>query len=200
MKKKFLNKCIRIIKNSRAVDMEEELVIRYGLESLYNLITKFVVITIIAILLGLFVEYILFMGVYNIVRLPSFGIHAKKSWMCWISSTLIFLIVPYICINISLSNYIISLVGIICILLFFKNAPADTEKRPIVNLKRRLVYKYLSVFICIIFTGLSLMVSDNFLSNCFIFALLVQSFMISPLIYKLFNLKYDNYKTYLEAI
>ena len=36
-----------------------------------------------------------------------------------------------------------------------------------------------------------------FLRNAFIGALCVQTAMISPLVYKLFNVPYDNYKAYI---
>ncbi len=201
MKNKFLSFCINLIKTNKKLTFEEEATIKYGLEGLYFLVTKLFVITLLAIVLGLFIEYLIFMIFYSIIRSISFGLHAKKSWMCWVSSTLTFIIVPFICKHVEFNNYFISIIGIITILAFYKNAPADTEKKPIVSPKRRLVYKYLSVFICIIFTIISLSIENSLISNCLIFALLVQSFMISPFVYKIFRLKYNNYKTYLsEAI
>ena len=86
--------------------------------------------------------------------------------------------------------------GIVLILLYFKNAPADTHKRPIVSIKRRRTYKVISTLLAIIFVILSLIIENRFLSNSLIMALVVQSFIISPTIYKLFNLPYDNYKNY----
>ena len=130
--------------------------------------------------------------------MPSFGLHATKSWICLLSSTLIFIGVPWICqyIEIPLIGKVI--IGIIVICLFYKNAPADTYKRPIVSPKRRSVYKAISVIICIIMIFSSILITDRFLANCCIMALVVQSCMISPFVYKLFGLPYDNYKAYLQ--
>jgi len=80
----------------------------------------------------------------------------------------------------------------------FKNSPADTKKRPIVNKKRRRVYKVLSVILAIIFTICSITIKYNFISNCLIFGLVMQNFMISPTVYKIFKLPYNNYLTFLK--
>ena len=81
----------------------------------------------------------------------------------------------------------------------FKNSPADTKKRPIVNKKRRKVYKVVSTILTIIFSVLSLVIKNNFISNSLIFSLILQNFMISPITYKIFKLPYDNYKEFLKT-
>ena len=99
-------------------------------------------------------------------------------------------------VNIEINLYIKSILGIIAICLMFKNAPADTEKRPIINEKRRLIYRYASVITSIIMIICSIVIQNSFISNSFILALIIQCFMISPAIYKLFNLPYNNYLQY----
>jgi len=183
MKKKIINYCLNIIKkNFPNYDEEKISIIKYGLEGLYLTITKLIIILILSCILGLLKEFIIFLLIYNIIRTFSFGLHATKSWICLLSSTLIFILVPLLCTYIHISTLIKSIVGIIMILLFYKNAPADTKKRPIINKNRRLFYKFTSVTICIIFTFLSIFINNNFLSNCFILSLIVQSFMISPFV------------------
>ena len=77
-------------------------------------------------------------------------------------------------------------------------APADTKKRPIVNKRRREIYKIISTILTIIFSFLALLIKDNFISNCLIFSIILQNCMISPSIYKLFNLPYNNYIMFLK--
>ena len=79
-----------------------------------------------------------------------------------------------------------------------KNAPADTKKRPIVNKKRRERYKFISTFLTIGFSFLAILIKDNFISNCLIFAIIMQNCMISPTVYKIFKLPYNNYITFLK--
>lgn len=170
--------------------------LKYGLESIYILITKMIFIFIVAAILDVFKEVIIFLCLYNLIRMPSFGLHATKSWMCLVSSTLIFILVPIFCNTYIIPINIKTLLGIITTTLVIKNAPADTYKRPIVNKKRRLTYKIISTIVSIILSILSIIIEDNFLSNACILALVVQCFMISPYIYRLFKLPYNNYLRY----
>ena len=173
---------------------QEEL--KYGLVAIYLLVTKLILILIISALLGIFKEVVLFTIIYIPIRAVSFGLHATKSWICLVSSTIIFVGLPFISKYLLMPTYLKSIIGIISILLMFKNSPADTQKRPIVNKKRRLFFKYSSVLISIIYTILSIFINNNFISNCLLFTLLIQCFLTSPLIYKLFKLPYNNYKNF----
>ncbi len=173
--------------------------IEYGLAGIYLTITKVIVILLLACILKIIPEVIMFMIIFNIIRTCSFGLHATKSWICLISSILIFILIPIVCQYANLSNNIKFLIGIITIFFIYKNSPADTYKRPIVDPERRKIYKLLSTIITIMFTILALCINSNFLSNCFIFAPIVQCFLISPMVYKFFHLPYDNYKTYLAS-
>ncbi len=197
MKKVVMNYAMNLIRNNNNYDEEQLAVIRYGLEGLYLTITKLIIILSLAFILNILNEVIIFLIIYNIIRMSSFGLHATKSWICLLSSTIIFIGFPIICRYLYLTNYFKVILGLILVLFIYKNAPADTHKRPIINQKRRIFYKYCSTFIAIIFIFCSILINDNFISNCFIFSLFVQSFMIAPSVYKLFNLPYNNYLTYL---
>ena len=170
--------------------------IKYGLESIYIFITKTILIFFLAYLLDIFIELLIFMALYNIIRMPSFGIHATKGWICLVSSSLIFLLSTFLCQIIYLPIIVKSIIGIICTLLIFKNAPADTYKRPIISKKRRIFFKIISTIIATTFVIISLLITNNFISNVLIFSLIIQTFMTSPLIYRLFKLPYNNYLRY----
>ena len=197
MKKIVMDYTMNLIKKNGDFNEEKLAIIKYGLEGLYLTITKIIIIFLLAYVLNTFKEVIIFLLIYNVIRTTSFGLHATKSWICLLSSTLIFIGVPFICKYIYLTKYFKVALGLILILFIYKNSPADTHKRPIVNPKRRMFFKYISTFIAIIFIYCSILIDNNFISNCFILSLLVQSFMISPSIYKLFKLPYNNYLTYL---
>lgn len=197
MRNAIINKQLNFIKRYNNLDDEKLSIIKYGLESIYILITKLVIILLVAFLLGLLKQTIIFLLFYNLVRLPSFGLHATKSWICLISSLLIFIILPYVCtILIIPTNYKL-IMGIIGLFFMFKNAPADTYKRPIINEKRRLVYKILSCIITVVMTCISLFIKDQFLASSILISIILQCFMISPTVYKIFKLPYNNYKQYI---
>lgn len=197
MKKIVVDKLMNLIKENGQYDDIKLAEIRYGLEGLYLTFSKLIVIFLLAYLLGIIKEVIIFLIIYNIIRATSFGLHATKSWICLLSSTIIFIGSPIFCEYLTIGNNLKLIIGLILILFIYKNSPADTYKRPIVNKKRRLFFKYLSTFIAISFVFISLLINNNFLSNCFIVSLIVQSLMISPTVYKIFNLPYNNYITYL---
>ena len=175
------------------VTLEE---LRYGLASIYLTFSKLIIISIIAIILGIFKEMITLLIVYNILRCVSFGLHASKSWICLLSSTIIFIGGTLLCIYFKTNNYIIYITALLTIPIIYLYSPADTKKRPIVNPKRRKIYKYLSTSIAIIFYLLALIIDNNFITNCLLLSLIIQSFVIHPLVYKLFKMPYDNYKNY----
>lgn len=198
MKSLILDYCMNIVNYDKRYDEEKLEIIRYGLEGLYLQITKIIIILLLSFILGIFKEVIIFLLIYNIIRTTSFGLHATKSWICLLSSTLIFIGLPIFCINFTIPIYIRVVISIITIVSVFKNAPADTQKKPIVNPKRRQFYKYSSTFIAILFAYCSILIDNSFLANCFVLAPLVQSFMIAPTIYRLFGLPYNNYLNYME--
>lgn len=198
VKKFIIGKCMNLIRKEKDYDEEKLAEIEYGLVSIYLTFSKLIVITILALILGIFKEMIVFLLMYNIIRMPSFGIHATKSWICLLVSTIGFIGIPLLCIYVRIPLIIKLIGGIICVVLMFKNSPADTKKRPIVNPKRRLVYKILSGVIAIIYVVLSLVIKDSFISNSFLLGLMLQNIVISPLTYKVFKQPYNNYKEFLK--
>ena len=189
------NKMNYILKYNNYDEIKQE-ELKYGLVGIYLLISKLIVILILSIILGIFKEVIIFTIIYIPIRAVSFGLHATKSWICLIVSTLLFVGLPFVSKYLLMPTYIKLIIGIISILLMFKNSPADTHKRPIINKNRRLFFKYCSVIIAIIYTTLSIFINNNFISNSLLLTLIIQCFITSPLVYKLFKLPYNNYKNF----
>lgn len=198
MKKFIVNKCMNYIKKNTNYDEIKLKEIEYGLVGIYLTYSKLIIISIISIVFGIFKEMIIFTLFYNILRAPSFGIHATKSWICLLSSTLLFLGIPYLSTILTIPISLKIFICIIGICLMFKNAPADTKKRPIINKKRREIYKFISTILTIIFSFGVIFIKNNFISNCLIFSIIMQNCMISPTTYKLFKLPYNNYISFLE--
>lgn len=197
MKELVINNSLNLVKRQYPdYDDEKIAVIRYGLEGIYLTVSKTIIIFLIAYFLGILKELIIFTLIYNAIRMPSFGAHAPSSAICLMASTTIFILSTYLCMAISISIWLKLLLGTIGIVIIFKNSPADTAKRPIINKKRRLCYKIISTVIAIIFVILSIAIQDNFISNSLMLGLMIQSMMTSRITYKLFGQTYDNYKNY----
>ena len=197
MKNAIINSSMKILENNFPDYDETKLAeLRYGLEGFYMLITKLVVIFGAAFVLGIFKEAIILLLLFNLLRLTGFGLHASKSWMCWISSSLVFLVCPYLCIHLSIPLYILVTIASICWIIFLLYAPADTKNRPLVNEKKRKRYKYITLVSCAIYIALLFLIKNTFLQNALVCAMIIQSVLIHPMVYKLFRLPYNNYKSY----
>ena len=197
MKKLIINKCMELVttynKDLSQRDIDK---IRYGLEGLYLTITKLIFIIIVSIILGIWKETLLLILIFNGIRLTAFGVHAKRSIDCLISSTLFFILFPIICIKLTIPLIVKVILFIPLTVLIGIFAPADTEKRPLINKKKRKIYKMLSIMISIIYMTIAIVIKDNTLSNCFIFAIVIQIIIMLPITYKIFGVSYNNYKTY----
>lgn len=197
MKKLIINKCMELVttynKDLSQRDIDK---IKYGLEGLYLTITKLIFIIIVSIILGIWKETLLLILIFNGIRLTAFGVHAKRSVDCLISSTLFFILFPIICIKLTIPLIIKVILFIPLTVLIGIFAPADTEKRPLINKKKRKIYKILSIIISIIYMTIAIVIKNNILSNCFIFAIVIQIIIMLPITYKIFGVSYNNYKAY----
>lgn len=197
MKRLLIDACMNVIKKSnKDIDEIKLAEIKYGLEGLYLTITKTIVIFTLTLLLGIFKEMLIMLMVFNILRKTGFGIHAKKSWQCWVSSLSIFIMLPYIAKLVIIPITIKYILGIISIIVMILYAPADTVKRPLINKKKRLIWKTLSVIDCSILVIILLLSKDNTISNLLLFGVYTEVALINPITYKIFKLPYNNYKTY----
>lgn len=197
MKQLFLDKSINLITkyNSNYTDEDVEKLL-YGLEGLYLTITKMIIIFLVALILGLEKELILLLILFNIIRYTGFGFHADKSIECLIFSTLLFIGLPFITLKINFTNIEIISIYVLCLLSYILYAPADTPKRPLPNKKKRKIRKLSTIGISIIYLVSIYIFNNNTYTAIVISSLLIETIMILPLTYKIFNQTYNNYKIY----
>ena len=198
MRDLIINQAMMKIKNNTSYDKTKLLEIKYGLSSLYLTITKIIVILGINLIINTFKECLLFLLMFSILRLTSFGVHTKKSYQCWISSIIIFTLVPYLIKNYNFNIniiYIISLISFVNICLY---APADTEKRPLINKKKRIIFKIVSIISSLIYIIVIFLLQNACVTSLLFYSLVLDAIVINPVTYKLFGVKYNNYKNYRE--
>ncbi|MBQ7137177.1 MAG: accessory gene regulator B family protein [Bacilli bacterium] len=197
IKKFIIKKAMKTIKNYYPEYNKEQLErIQYGLEAVYLTITKILVIIVASLVLKTFKETIIFLLLFNVLRTTGFGLHATKSWACWITSIPAFVCIPLICKYVEIPNLILITTAVISLTAFIFFAPADTEKRPLIRKKRRLIYKVLTILFGITYLLLTIFVDNLFLKKAIPFAMLIEAIVICPATYKLFKLPYNNYKRY----
>ena len=191
-----INNSMNLVNGLNKYNEEQLEEIKYGLESIYLLITKFIVIFTISIILGLWKETLIFLALFNLLRATGFGIHASKSIYCWISSIISFLVIPYISKIIIIPKLLFIFATIVCNILFILYAPADTIKRPLINAKKRKIYKIITIISSLILSTVIFLILNNTIKNLIIFAMILQVILILPITYKIFKLPYNNYKNY----
>lgn len=197
MKKKFLDYAIATIHAHNPTYNETKLAeLRYGLEATYLTVTKTIIIFFIALLLGIFKEMIIMLLIFNILRTTGFGLHATKSWICLLFSTFVFIGFPYIATIFNMPMIFKYLLAIASTVLMFIYAPADTKKRPLIDKRKRNKYKIITTATCLMLNIVAICVQNLTLSNLIIFGIWTEIFLILPSSYRLFNLSYNNYKTY----
>lgn len=195
MKEKFIASVVNLAKRKKEYTEEEVAIMRYALEGIYLTFTKILVITLIAALLGLFKEYIWFVLLYTPIRSVSFGWHANTTKQCWVVSILAFILIPYTFSIITINRITKIILLTFSIFIFALYSPADTKKRPIVNKKRRLMFKVVSLIIIFVYSCYALN-NSNLVSNLMLASLLYQSMLINPLIYKISHQEFNNFKAY----
>ena len=196
MKKKFLKSTMKFITKNKQYTQDEIDIMTYGLETLYLTFTKLIIIFLTAILLGIVKEVIILLITYNIIRSQSFGIHASKSIYCLISSLLTFIGGALICKYLVFPNWLMITLAVICNICLLLFAPADTHKRPLINVKKRKRFKFVSFSLGIIYTILIIVFKDYSIVKYLLVGMIEAVIMILPLTYKIFKLPYNNYKNY----
>lgn len=200
MKKKVIDLVISFIGQYKNYSKEELEKLRYGIEGIYLTITKFIIILLTALLLGILKEILLLLVFFNIIRYTGFGFHAERSYQCLILSMIYFICIPLLFININLSNFVIYIICTMCIISYLLFAPADTVKRPLPNKKKRIIRKWSTVLIGIVYSCIIIIFPNSQVSPLLLSALVVQAVVINPLLYQLFKQPYNNYKNYTKIL
>ena len=194
MKQLFLENSMNFICKYQSISDYDKKKVKYGLEGLYLTITKMVLLTILALLLNMFKEFILVVVFFNVIRYTGFGFHAEKSYQCLLFSTFNFIAIPFLLLHIQLSNFFVYTICAICIFHYLLFAPADTKKRPLSNKRKRIIRKIITVMIGFIYTLMIILLNNTYWTSIILSTMIIQAIIISPLIYRLFNQPYNNYK------
>ncbi len=200
MREVFADKNLNYISKYYQLSNTEKIKIKYGLEVLYTVITKTIGILLMSLFLKTFKETIILMGFYLLLRLFSHGIHAKKSSHCWVASILTYgafpLLIKYFVIK-KIYILIMSTIAFVCFIIW---APADTPKKPLINKKKRIIDKLLTLIISTTLMFVVILSKNSLINNCIFFSYIMSTISINPLTYKLFKIPFNNYKKYKNGL
>lgn len=195
LKQHFLNSSLNfILASDKNITEEKKEKLLYGLEGLYLTITKLIIINIIALVLGIWQEFIISLILFNILRFPGFGFHANNSFTCLLTSTIIIVGMPFLLIHITIPTIGKAILAALAVLAFIIYAPADTVKRPLTNKRKRIIRKIVASILAIIYAIIIILLPNDKISSLFLSGLLIETIFILPITYKIFKMPYANYK------
>lgn len=193
MKQAFLNQSISfIMKNQDKYTEEDKEKLLYGLEGLYLTITKAIIFIIICIGIDFLKEFLICLAIFNILRYPAFGFHANNSLTCLITSGILLIGCPYLCLHVEISFLVKTIILSCSFIIFLLCAPADTVKRPLTNKKKRKMRKIASIIFLLSY-GFIMYIFPN-LTGYILPGIIIETILISPIPYWIFKQPYQNYK------
>ncbi len=198
MKKKFVEKGYHFIARYQECDKIKTIRIRYGLEAFYNLLTKAIFLFIVTYCCGLLKEYLFLCIIYSLARRYTYGLHARSTWICWITTIPIYLGGCFFIRYAEMPNLFYMGTWLFAFFSFLLWAPADTPSTPLIRAEVRKKQKIKACLVCIAFLIVSFLFPHKLIINTICYSLVVQSITINPITYWITNTPYHNYKTYLQ--
>lgn len=169
---------------------------RYGITLFLMELYKFPIVFGLAFYLGIFKYCFLTYILFSILRSQSHGLHLSNGKQCLFYSTISIFSIVYFSKFFLLSLIFKLLISVITLYSIYRYAPADTEKKPILNPIIRKNKKTSSFLIAFFYIFFSFTFSDYVITNIFFLTLILLSIVINPLTYKLLNRRYNNYEYY----
>lgn len=196
IKQRILNKFEKFLHSNIEALTEDDIEIAlYGMEVIYSLLTKTLLFFIISIAFGWQYEFLTVSLLLATVRASSFGFHAEKEINCYILSFITIFGTIYIAKNFMFNIVFTVIVCLISILANLLYAPADTEKRPLLNARIRTILKICSTITASFFSLIAI-INVGFMSQAIVCILSINALNISPILYKIFKRRYRNYEYY----
>ena len=193
MYKRYINLITKIINNIKFIPTKYHIMIKRFFMILYYTITKLLVILLINYCLKSLKEAFTITIIFMLIRGFAQGIHAKKNWICWIITLLVFGITPQLIKYYDINNYLVIFLYPVFIINFLLFAPNDTVKNPLKNTCTRIILKIVGCLIVINYYIYSIN-HLNIISDAMFYATLITLVSFHPLTYKLFKQPSYNYR------
>ena len=178
------------------LDHLEYLKIKLGLEVLLINLMKGSVVYGISIITGTFWPTFITHLSYFSLRRTAFGLHAKSSFVCSITSILLFNLIPVMLQGVEVSDVVLFLLSPLLVWLIYLYAPADTEKNPLTNAALRNKLRTQSVGTTILLLVIALLIPYPMPSVMIVLGVCWQVVSILPTTYKLLGRSYNNYEKF----
>ena len=182
----------KIMENDSSIDEEKSEIIYYGLQNIIGELPKGFFILLVAWLCGVLDLVLIGTIPFLIYRGLAGGVHLKTHLSCIIISILLIIGSALLAKNVLLENPFLVYTALMLfnLILAFLYAPADTENRPIMKESQRKRQKIEAISMIGLIYFLSMFVIKNqSIASLNMYMLTVESLMITPIAYKIFNNK-----------
>ncbi|MBQ9833570.1 MAG: accessory gene regulator B family protein [Bacilli bacterium] len=200
MKEQIINNTINLINRNKVCSDTDLKIYRYGMECIYTLITKTLVVFLISIIIGTTKEFLLLLIFYALLRSYAFGIHASSNIACWISTITIYIGGSIFIKYLTIPKSILAITWMVTAIFFILWAPADTPKRPILKVKKRRKLKIKSLIVIAIYYLLIYFINNQTILNALFLSMVLEGSCICPLLYKILKTPFNNYINYKKGL
>lgn len=169
---------------------------KFGLEVILINVTKLIIIISLGFIVGTGVETILICILSAMLRINTFGEHAKSSIVCTLISCVTHVGIPCLTMNFALNHIVYLALAFIMICFIYRYAPADTEKHPLIGAEKRKKLKHHAVITAVIIVLAALVIPYNRMAMLVLLSLSYIVIAILPITYKLLRRKQNNYEEY----
>lgn len=167
-----------------------------GAEILLINVTKLLAVYALSCFLGLIPLTVSAMLGYGLIRRFAFGLHAKSSNLCTLASILMFVAAPYFLKGLVLSNGVVLCLFTLVLTALYLYAPADTESRPIIGVKRRARLRKSALLSGGAVMLAALLIPISAIKIMVTLGAVYEAIFILPLTYKILKRSWKNYEKY----
>ncbi len=177
----------RLIDN-QIISKEDRDIYKFGLEVFLSLVTKIILLTMIAYVFDVMVEMFIFATTFFVLRINAGGYHAKTFLGCFITTVIFTFVTINVLSNIPIPFYFTLIILAIANVLIFLYAPVDTPNKRSTP-KEYAIYRRRSLRFAVLFT-LGIIViyftdaSKLYYCNVGVFAFFIESITLIPLVNK----------------
>lgn len=123
----------------------------YGMNMFINVCINIASMLIIGILTGMLWECIVFCAVYKIIRKYTGGFHFESSWLCYVSSCIMYLVAMAAIVYIPFKIFEISAIVLFSSIILWVLSPVEAVNKPLDDCEKRVFKKRSRINIAIMF-------------------------------------------------
>ena len=162
--------------------------LKYGTHVFYINTIKMLLLVVVASILGVLPYVAVFALAYGALRIFSFGVHLKNSFLCTLIGVVYYLGSVYLSLYVEIPLWARIALLIVSVVGFVSYAPAQTKKRPIPEHQRKTLKKKSLVTLAVVAVlTFVLHYTLPVFSNLVLMAAVCQTVNLLPTTYKIFN-------------